>query len=143
MSVFVDTGVVVAYMNTKDRRNDSAHKALKEVREGRFGRPFVSDYVVDEAITFIRARTRSHPLAMGMAHWLLGEGKQPKFFHVLMMNGPTFREALRVFMTYQDQTLSFTDASSIAFVKRRGIDQILSYDRGFDGIVGRVDPTSL
>ena len=50
------------------------------------------------------------------------------------------RAALETFRGYDDHTLSFTDATSIALCGSRGIDAVLSFDDDFDGLVDRIDP---
>lgn len=52
-------------------------------------------------------------------------------------------ETLETFERYDDQSLSFTDASTVALVETRDIDAVLSFDDDFDGLVERVDPASL
>ena len=39
---------------------------------------------------------------------------------------------------YADKKLSFTDCSIIELMKNKGIDQLASFDGGFDGIVSRI-----
>jgi len=42
------------------------------------------------------------------------------------------------FAKYADNKLSFTDCSIIELMKNKGIDQLASFDGGFDGIVSRI-----
>lgn len=57
-----------------------------------------------------------------------------------MVTWPVFRHTLRVFETYADKELNFTDAATIALVQKRRIEHVLSFDRDFDGIVPRLGP---
>lgn len=140
MSVFVDTGVLVAAQNKRDTNHKTAARALALIPEGKLGRPFTSDYVFDEAVTLARVRTASHVEAMKMANRIVGGAPFPRVLDMLMVTGPVFRDALRVFTTYKDKPLSFTDATTIALVQRRGIDRVMSFDSDFDGVVPRLDP---
>lgn len=54
-----------------------------------------------------------------------------------------FEAAVGIFERYDDQNLSFTDATTVALVKERDIDSVLSFDDDFDGIVDRVEPGDL
>lgn len=140
MSVLVDTGVIVAHLNQRDPRHDAARAAMKAVFAGRRGRAFASDYVLDEAVTLARRRTKSHAVAMSVADFILGRRDFRPFFEVLMVTGPVFRSALQVFERYHDKDLSFTDATSIALIEKRHIDHILTFDADFEGIVPRIAP---
>lgn len=140
MSVFVDTGLFVAQQNTSDREHDAAVRAMEAVLSGRHGQPFVSDYVFDEAVTLARRRTRSHAQMMTVANRILGRAPFPRVFEVLMVTGPIFRDAVRLLEKFRDRDLSFTDATIISIVQRRGIGAVLSFDADFDGIVPRLDP---
>lgn len=51
-------------------------------------------------------------------------------------------DAVATVMRYDDQALSFTDATSIAIIDRLDIDRILSFGDDFVGIIRRVDPTT-
>jgi len=56
MSVFIDTGVFVAYINKRDSNHDRAVYLLEDIMRGKCGKAYTSDYVFDEAalrITFI------------------------------------------------------------------------------------------
>lgn len=140
MSVFVDTGVFVAAQNRRDKLHDAAVAALKDVATGKLGRAFTSDYVFDETVTLTRGRTGSLAEASKVASRILGRPPIPRVFDMLMVTGPAFREALRVLESYEDKPFSFTDATSVALVRQRAIERILSFDGDFDGIVERLDP---
>lgn len=140
MSVLVDSGLFIAIQNERDAGHAAAKRAMATVLSDRLGRAYTSDHVFDEAVTFTRMRTRSQPEAMKVADRILGVAPYPKVFEILMATGPVFRDAVRILREYGDKTLSFTDATSIALVRRRRIHRILSFDRDFDGIVERMDP---
>ncbi len=62
---------------------------------------------------------------------------------MLFVTESVFEETQEIFERYDDQSLSFTDASTIALIERSDVDAVLSFDDGFDGIVERVDPASV
>jgi Predicted nucleic acid-binding protein, contains PIN domain len=105
-----------------------------------FGTPYVSDYVFDEAVTLARTRTGSHAAARRLADRLRGLDPYPAAYELRHVSPAGFTDAIEVFDRYDDQQLSFTDATSIALVERHDLDQILSFDDDFDGLVERVDP---
>lgn len=143
MTVLIDTGVLYADHDTDASRHEGASRALEAVYDGEFGSPSISDYVFDETITLTRARTGSHDDAVGLSHKLRGQGRYPPVFELLHVSRTVFSDATEVFERFDDQDLSFTDATSIALMTRHDIDTILSFDADFDGIVDRTDPENV
>ena len=54
------------------------------------------------------------------------------------VNEDAFKLAWKIFNDYADRRLSFTDATSIAFMRIHKIEYIMSFDKHFDGIVARI-----
>jgi len=142
MTILVDSGVLYAYHDTDATRHDTAQDAMERVAAGECGRPFVSDYLFDETLTLTLARTGRHDDAKTVSDHLLGRAG-PDVLRLLFVGLEGFERAVEVFETYDDQSLSFTDATTVALVERRGIDHVLSFDDDFDGIVDRLDPAEL
>ncbi|ERH08525.1 MAG: hypothetical protein J07HX64_00266 [halophilic archaeon J07HX64] len=59
------------------------------------------------------------------------------------VSAAVFDDAVDIFERYDDQALSFTDATTVALCRRHGIDAVLSFDDDFDGVVTRTDPETL
>lgn len=143
MTVLVDTGVLYADHDTDATRHEVAAKALDAVYDGELGQPYISDYVFDEAITLARTRTGSFASAKRLSDRLRGHNEYPRAFEMLHVSTAVFADAVTVFERYDDQQLSFTDATIVALTERRAIDRVLSFDDDFDGIVRRTDPAEL
>ena len=142
MTVLVDTGVLYADHDTDANRHDVASEALEAAYDGEFGQPYVSDYVFDEAVTLTRKRTGSFTAAKRLSDRLRGQDEYPRVYELLHVSAAVFTDAIGAFERYDDQELSFTDATSVALIDRHGIDGILSFDDDFDGLVRRFEPTS-
>ena len=140
MSLFVDTGVFYAHADVDAPRNDEAERALDAVTAGGWGTPVTSDFVLDEAVTLTRTRTGDVARALAVGRHILGEDPYPRTVELLDVDSETVREALSVLERYDDQSLSFTDATTVALVEDHGIDRVLSFDDDFDGVVDRLDP---
>ncbi|MFB6185085.1 MAG: type II toxin-antitoxin system VapC family toxin [Haloarculaceae archaeon] len=140
MTVFVDSGVFYAQVDREATRHDSATAALDAVLDGRYGQPITSDYVYDETVTLTLARTSSHELATTVGQRLRGGGDFTRVVKLHHVTPTVFETAVDVFERYDDQRLSFTDATTIALVEAEGLDCVLSFDDDFDGIVDRLDP---
>ena len=143
MTVLVDTGVIYADHDIDASRHDVAAAALDTVYDGALGQPYVSEYVYDEAITLTRVRTNSHAAAERLGERLRGVDSYPQLYEMLRVSAAAFADAVDTFEKYDDQSLSFTDATTVALCRRHGIDTVLSFDDDFDGLVERFDPADL
>lgn len=143
MTVLVDTGVVYADHDTDSSRHDDASAALESVYDGELGQPYVSDYVFDEALTLTRKRTGSFSDAKQLSDRLRGVDSYPPVYDFLHVSTAVFADAIDVFERYDDQLLSFTDATTVALIDRHDLNGVLSFDDDFDGVVERFDPTEM
>lgn len=142
MSVFVDTGLYFALQNRRAANHDDAVAGLAAVQSGRFGRPYTSEYVFDEAVTLVRSH-RGYREARVAANRILGAAEFPSVYEVLTVTTDDFEAALDTFDRYRDHPLSITDATTVALMDQHGIDHLLSFDDDFDGIVDRLEPKEL
>ena len=143
MTVLVDTGVLYADHDTDSSRHDTASDALVAVYDGTLGQPYVSDYVYDEAVTLTLKRTGSAESARQLGRRVRGSEPFPELYELLHVSPRLFGDAVDLFEQYDDQQLSFTDVATIAQMRDRDIDTVLSFDDDFDGIVDRTDPADL
>ncbi len=88
----------------------------------------------------MRNRTRSFEQAKGVGDRTLGRGSFPKAFTLLHVDRPRFQATIEAFEAYRDQGFSFTDASTVALVKEKHIDHVLTFDDDFDGVIDRLVP---
>ena len=140
MSLVVDTGVLYADHDTDASRHEAAVSALESVYDGSFGQPYITDYIFDEAVTLARKRTGTHTAAARLSKRLRGVGEYPEAYELLRVSAAVFTDAVDVFEHYDDQSLSFTDATIVATLEQHDIDRVLSFDDDFDGVTPRLDP---
>jgi len=143
MTVLVDTGVLYADHDTDATRHEKAADALDAVYDNQLGQPYVSDYIYDEAITLTLKRSGSHAAATTLGQRIRGVDSFPSTYEWLRVSAAVFTDAIEVFERFDDQRLSFTDATTVALARRYDIDHVLSFDDDFDGTVNRLDPASL
>lgn len=143
MTVLVDTGVLYADHDRDATRHEAASDALDAVYDGEFGHPYISDYIYDEAVTLTQRRTNSIDAATRLGERLRGVGEYPTVYALEHVSVAVFQAAVTTFERYDDQSLSFTDATIIALLDRLDLDRVMSFDDDFDGIVPRVDPTTV
>ncbi|QPV64316.1 type II toxin-antitoxin system VapC family toxin [Halosimplex litoreum] len=143
MSVVIDSGVFYAHADIDATRHDVAVRAFDALIDGEEGRPYVSDYLYDEAVTLTLSRTGSFEQAKRVGRRMRGATEYPDLVTLEHVDRSVFRDAVDTFERFDDQGLSFTDATTIALLEKRGIDSVLSFDDDFDGIVDRIDPADL
>jgi len=143
MSVFLDTGLYYALQNQSGRGHEAAKEAFQAVLSGRYGTAFTSEYVYDEAVTLVRKRTGRYDEAKTVGDRILGRNGHPDAVESCFLTQETFDRAVGVFDRYDDQPLSFTDATTVALVERHDVDHVLAFDDDFDGIVDRLPPENV
>lgn len=143
MTVLVDTGVLYADHDVDATQHEEASDALNAVYDGAFGHPYVSDYMYDEAITLTRTRGESFAAAKQLGERLRGVDPFPQTYEMLRVSAAVFADAVELFERYADQSLSFTDATTVALYGRHDVDHVLSFDDDFDGLVSRIDPSTV
>jgi len=143
MTVLVDTGVLYADHDTDATRHETASGALDAVYDGVLGQPYVSDFLYDEAVTLTMTRAGAHRPARALGRRLRGAGEYPSVYELVSVDRQAFDAAVECFERYDDQSLSFTDATTVALCERRGFDGVLSFDDDFDGLVNRFDPADV
>lgn len=146
MSVFVDTGVFYAAFDRTASRHETARSALETVlRSAEYGKVVTSEYVYDETVTLTLRRTgrTSEAIDVGRRIRSIEDGSSPTGPTILFSSPSLFDVAVDTFDRFADHTLSFTDAMTIAMMDQHAIDAVLSFDDDFDGIVERIDPTTL
>jgi predicted nucleic acid-binding protein len=134
MGVFIDTSVFIALHNADDRYHQKSKELIKNALKGNLGRIYTSDYIIDEAVTTALVRTRKHDIAVDLGTYIIGSPRIIK----LTVDQDTFKAAWTKFKTLEDKALSFTDCTSIALTEKHGINHIMSFDRGFDGLIQRI-----
>ncbi|MCW4050813.1 MAG: PIN domain-containing protein [Candidatus Bathyarchaeota archaeon] len=138
MAVFIDTGIFVAFHNTRDKNHKRAVEIIKTIASGQHGAAYTSDYVFHEAVTVTLTRTRRHEVAVRLGEMLLGIGIQP-FVVILNVDEGAFRASWHLFTTLTDRGLSFTDCTTLALLKAHDIEYLASFDTDFDGLVPRIN----
>jgi len=140
MSIFIDTGVFVGYVNKKDKNHGIAVNLLEGIMRNKYRTSFTSDYIFDEAVTVALYRTKDIRKAIDVGELIVGNEEKgiARFINILPVSKSIFIEAWKLFLEYPEKMLSFTDCTSIALIEGREIDYIASFDKDFDGIVNRV-----
>jgi predicted nucleic acid-binding protein len=134
MAVFIDTGIFLAVYDVEDHNHKRSKELMKSALTGNLGQLYTSDYIIDEAITTLFVRTKSHKIAVELGKYLIESPRITK----LTVDQDVFNNTWAKFQTLEDKSLSFTDCTSLALMEKHGIKQVMSFDRGFDGLTQRI-----
>jgi len=124
----VDSCVFIGAFNPRD----SEHKksaAIIEAIDGKKFRAEITDYILDEILTFVRKKS-GYENSLAVLKILESHPN----INCIRVDDKSYNDAFDVFRRYP--ALSFTDATSVSVMRNHNIRNIYSFDGGFDGIKG-------
>jgi len=127
---FVDTGLWIAAARERDAQHERA-KALGRQMLERRQRLFISDMVLAEVVTFVLKKDGHGPAGKLMD--LLEDNTS-----ILYVDKATLEDAKALLRKYWEprKPLSLCDATSYVLMRTHGIEELYSFDSGFDGPPG-------
>jgi len=136
LRLFIDTGPFMARHNKRDKQHSSAVESFDKIRDGEtaYRKLYTSDYVLDEAVTGCRQRTRNHGLSVELGTLILSSESLLR----LRVDEDTLLEAWELFKSRREIPLSLTDCTSAILARKNGITDVYSYDGDFEAIGFRV-----
>ncbi len=128
MAILIDASVFCAYSNTKDVHHWHSKKIITEIVSDKYGSPISTDYIFDETVTVVK-RKCDKKFANEIGMFILDSE-----ILVARIDQQVFQRAWKIFQ--EQNELSFTDCTSIAFMQAFGIKDIATFDKEFDKIKG-------
>lgn len=126
MTCFIDSNVFIAYADKRDENHERSVELMhKAIGKKEFGRLFLSDYVVDECLTFTYNRTKDKKRTIGLGQHMLSPT-----FDKIYASPEIFEKAWSLFK--KTEQLSFTDCTIAAQMQTLGIGFLMSFDSHFD-----------
>ncbi|MCD6514653.1 MAG: type II toxin-antitoxin system VapC family toxin [Candidatus Odinarchaeota archaeon] len=139
MAVIVDTSVIIAFFNKRDKNHKRAISLLKDAMMKYYGLLFISDYVIDETVTYLLKRTKRPEIVLRAGKFLLGELEGfPKAFEIIFTNKEIFNKAWITFKKLLQRSLSFTDCVLISLANEYNLS-IMTFDESFKGLANIID----
>ncbi len=135
MAIFVDTNVVVALLNKRDRFHKRALAILNEISRNYQDHLVTNDYILDELVTTLAALTSNKRIVEKGYDLLMNT---PEFItlhpieHILI---PSIYMTWKKYNDFPKRVLSFTDCSIIAQQTTLKVKYLISFDNGFKGII--------
>jgi len=126
----VDANILIDYKDTSpDTRHERAENIVYAIDRGDLPTVRVTNYVLLETLNWIHERQR-HDIAVDLKARLANSAG----FELVHCAQKDFHRAMELFEDYE--SLSFGDATIVAYMKRTGIEYLYSFDDDFDGIEG-------
>ena len=140
MGIFLDTGFFLALVDSKDSHHNRATEFLDILATGKYGQIHTSNFVMSETMTIVSARTDNNPIALEeIKDIFIGE---TNFFLIMQSTKELEKKTIELFLKInkdnRKERVSFVDCSNIEFCERFAIENILSFDKHFDGWVNRI-----
>ena len=136
MRLFIDTGPFMARHNKRDKQHSYAVQSFDKIRDGEtlYRKLYTSDYILDEAVTGCRQRTRNHGLSVELGTLILSS----ESLLMLRVDEDTLLEAWELFKSRREIPLSLTDCTSAILARKHGITDVYSHDSDFEALGFRV-----
>lgn len=128
--VFVDTSLWIAAARQPDAQHDRGKALGREILNRRV-KVVISDIVLAEVVTFILKKDGPEPAGKLMD--LLEENTTILYVDKLVLEDA--KALLRRYWSPRKR-LSVCDATSYVLMQRHGIEDLYSFDSGFDGLPG-------
>jgi predicted nucleic acid-binding protein len=125
--VLVDANVVIAARLGRDSNHDRGKTLVDAFDHGALPRAFLISDVLEEIYNYLQARA-GHETATTTLDALI----ESSGFEIAFTPKAAFDTARSLARTYEQ--LSLTDAVIVAFMRRRDIEYLYSFDDGFDGL---------
>lgn len=140
VAIFLDTSIIIAYLNSRDSRNNQATRLMEKIWNDEFGRVTTSDYIVDECYTLLIRRTGNLKLIENLFDFIYGNSIKniPRFIDFRFLTPELYDYTWELYEKYQDPKLSFTDLSILAMTEKLGIEYLASFDGDFEGKIARI-----
>jgi len=138
LTVVVDTSVLVAAYNERDEKHERALELDEQLRRGEHGEAFTTDFILDEVVTVLLARTGRHAIAVRALDFILPADPDTAWIALELVEEEAFFRALEAFRRSGRRELSFTDWTTVTVVRDGRADAIVSFDEDFDGVAARI-----
>ena len=128
--IILDSSFLIALKIENDVHHEAAARIMKEIAGYKYGKPVITDYIFDETVTGIFAKSKRLKLAIEFGNEILNS------LEIFDVNDKIFSNAWETFQNQKntDTDFSFTDSTIIAVMKENQIRNIASFDNDFTKI---------
>lgn len=132
--IFLDSGFLVAYVNQDDLLHQQAIPTMDDALRGKYGKIITSNFIVDEALTLARVRTKACDCSRAINELLSTEKDGKRIFFEVIVDQAIMKETTKKFLRYCEEGLSCTDCSILAIIEFLNIPFLATFDSHFKGL---------
>lgn len=137
--LMIDTGLFAAALSKRDDHHPDARRLFGLIADGRWEVTHTTEHVLWEIYNYVRAKLPHPRVARLLRELLLGEPSRDPIIHrIHPIPRRQLSDALDHYHDRFDQGLSLTDWTTVICMEDQGIEELASFDTGFDGVVTRV-----
>lgn len=134
MTVFIDSNIIIALLNSRDKNHSRAKEILIELKEPKFGMRITNDYVLDEVVTTLWTHTHRKSIVRKAYNLLCNTPEFIKFEYTTPIVLDIAWEKWKQFAKWPEKPLSFTDCCILSFLDRNNIAYLATFDSDFVGL---------
>lgn len=128
--ILLDSSFLVAYVLDKDNHHSRSLSMMEKVKDGAFGTAYITDYIFDEVVTVIMAKSNSINKAIEAGTYL------KESLIILKLEEEALDNAWNIFKLQSKGILSFTDCTNLSEMKSKDIQNLATFDGGFMNLKG-------
>lgn len=121
--VFLDTGYILAAINSADNFHGRAQSAASQVKP-----PFITTEAVLIEIGNALSKRRWRPVGVAT----LARLQNASEIEIIPLDRPLLAEAIKLYSARTDKEWGLTDCISFVVMQTRGLTQVLTTDRHFE-----------
>lgn len=123
----VDTNVLIAYADSDDPHHAEAGDIVEGIDAGDLPTGRVTDYLVAETLNYVGERDH-HDTAVDLYRRV----DRSAGLEIVETTSSDFSSGIQLFERYAG--LSFVDATTVAYMRRTGVEHLYSFDDDFDAL---------
>jgi len=126
LRLFLDTGPFIARYSKADVHHADSVKTFEKIGRGEtpYRKLYTSDYILDEAVTGCRQRTRTHAPSVELGTAILSS----ESIVFLKVVDQALEQSWELYKERSEVSLSFTDCTTAVLARRHGIVDLYTYD---------------
>lgn len=125
--LFIDSGAFIAIMNKKDPFHQEARLFYTSLK--RNTNVLTSLLVVSETYTWLRYHANYHLAACFLD--IINKAEKAEFLKIILPTEDLINKTHAVLKNYNDQDLSYTDATSFVILETMNIQDVFGFDSHF------------
>jgi predicted nucleic acid-binding protein len=133
--VFIDSNVIIALLNTRDKNHFAVKELLTELKEPKYGMRLTIDYVLDEILTTLWMHTQRKSMVRKAYNLICNTPEFVKFEYLTPGTLDIAWEKWEQFAKWPEKPLSFTDCCILAFMDKNDVAYLATLDSDFSGLV--------